>query len=53
MEEIKTTLEVLTLAEMDVHSDTEDLFERVLAARAMSEAAYAEAQQLLLSRRAE
>jgi len=45
LQNIKTTLEVLTLAEMGDHSDSQDLFQRVFAARAMTQAAYVEARR--------
>ena len=42
---IRSALEVLSLVEMDQQSDDDDLFKRVFAAQAMSQAAYMEAQR--------
>ena len=45
LRDLRSALEVLSLAEMDVQSDDDDLFKRVFAAKAMAQAAYAEAQR--------
>ncbi|MBV9453918.1 MAG: hypothetical protein JOZ19_07345, partial [Rubrobacter sp.] len=50
LQNIKSTLEVLSLAEMSVQSGAEDLFKRVFAAPMMTQAAYVEAR---LRRRAD
>jgi len=45
LQNIKAAQELLVLAEMGEQSDTPDLFRRVFAAQAMTEAAYVEARR--------
>jgi hypothetical protein len=45
LRDIRSALEVLSLAEMAEPSDVDDLFKRVFAAQAMTQAAYVEAQR--------